>query len=288
MKIKALAPWFGSKRNLAPKIVELIGDHKTYFEPFCGSMAVLFAKTPCEMETVNDLHGDLVNLARIIQDKSLSLELYEKLARTLYAEELFRESKQRWISAPDLNNQTDLQRAYDFFVASWMGINGVSGTERYNYQFALRWCRGGGQGARRWQSVVSSMPAWHKRLRNVVIIRRDAIDVLANIKDEAGVAIYCDPPYFEKSSKYIHDFDDADHKRLAELLRRFKESMVVVSYYDCDQVRRLYDGFEFISMGKNYASLRNATRGLKKKPRKEQVEVLIMNKKTDGSGGLFA
>lgn len=37
MKIKALAPWFGAKRNLAPVIVGLLGEHRIYWEPFCGS-----------------------------------------------------------------------------------------------------------------------------------------------------------------------------------------------------------------------------------------------------------
>jgi len=285
MKIKALVPWFGGKRNLAPRIVEQLGKHRVYWEPFCGSMAVLLVKPRCEMETVNDLHGDLVNLARVIADRETAFELYDKVCRTLYSEELFREAKERWIQHPDLNGQTDLQRAYDYFVVSWMGLNGVSGTARSNYQFALRWCRGGGQGATRWQSVVSSMPAWHRRLRNVVIVRRDAFELLDNIKDESGVAIYCDPPYFEKSDKYVHDFDDEAHAKLAESLRRFEKSRVIVSYYDCLQVRELYEGFEFIDMGKSYASLRNATRGKKKKPRKEQAEVLITNKA--GQGGLF-
>ena len=43
-KITAISPWYGSKRILAPRIVELLGDHKMYYEPFCGSMAVLLAK----------------------------------------------------------------------------------------------------------------------------------------------------------------------------------------------------------------------------------------------------
>ena len=41
MKVTALAPWFGGKRTLAPKVIELLGEHRTYVEPFCGSMAVL-------------------------------------------------------------------------------------------------------------------------------------------------------------------------------------------------------------------------------------------------------
>ncbi len=53
MRIKALAPWFGGKRNLASAIVAAIGDHKVYWEPFCGSMAVLMFKPSVEMERFN-------------------------------------------------------------------------------------------------------------------------------------------------------------------------------------------------------------------------------------------
>ncbi len=279
MKIKAIAPWFGGKRNLAQRRVDMLGDHRVYWEPFCGSMAVLMAKPPCTMETVNDLHADLINLARVIQDKELGFQLYDKLSRTLCAEQFFRESKERWISRPqtDLNGQPDIVRAYDYFVTSWMGLNGVSGTARCNYQFALRWCSGGGQGATRWASVVNSMPAWHKRLQSVLIVQRDAIEVLDNIKDEEGTAIYCDPPYFEKSDKYVHDFTAEDHKRLAASLKRFEKSRVVVSYYDHPKIKLLYEGWCRAEVAKSRQSLRNATRGEKKKPRKEQTEVLLVN-----------
>lgn len=284
MKIKAILPYFGGKRNLAPQIVEVIGDHKVYWEPFCGSMAVLMLKPPCEMETVNDLHGDLINLAKVIQDKELGFRLYDKVSRTLYAEDFFRESKDRWLKE-ETNGQPDIDRAYDYFVVSWMGLNGVSGTKRCNYQFALRWCRGGGQGARRWRSVIESVPAWHKRLANVVILRRDAFEIIDNIKDARETVIYCDPPYFEKSNKYVHDFLPEDHERLAKSLRRFNEARVIVSYYDDTRLEGLYEGFDKIEIAANYASLRNATRGKKKKPRKQQVEVLLVNKKLEG---LFA
>jgi DNA adenine methylase len=284
MKIKAILPYFGGKRKLAGRIVEALGDHKSYWEPFCGSMAVLFAKQPCEMETVNDLHGDLINMAKVVRDEELGFKLYERLCKTLYCENLFREAKEKWTETK-VNGEIDIDRAYWFFVTSWMGLNGVSGTERCNYQFALRWSRGGGQGATRWQSVVSSMPAWHKRLRSVVIINRDGFGVLDNIKDGEDTAIYCDPPYFEKSDKYVHDFEGEDHERLADSLKRFSKARVVVSYYDCPQVRAMYDGFEFIELSKSYASLRNATRGPKKKPRKEQTEILICNQRKKGLFG---
>lgn len=286
MKIKALAPWFGGKRSLASAIVEQLGKHRVYWEPFCGSMAVLFAKSPCEMETVNDLHGDLINLAKVVQDKDIGFQLYNKLSRTLCAEQFFRESKEKWMSAEKVGGDIDIQRAYDYFVVSWMGLNGVSGTQRCNYQFALRWCVGGGQCARRWRSVVESMPAWHKRLQNVLIIQRDAFGVLNNIKDEEHTVVYCDPPYFDKSDKYLHDFGDEEHKRLAQSVNRFKKARVFISYYDDPQLKPLYEGWHRIHLAKSRQSLRNVTRGLKKKERKHQVEVLLTNKLA-GQGSLF-
>ncbi len=284
MKIKAILPYFGGKRNLAPQIIEAMGPHKVYWEPFCGSMAVLMLKPPCEMETVNDLHGDLINLAKVIQDKELGFRLYDKVSRTLYAEDFFHESKERWLKE-ETNGGPDIDRAYDYFVVSWMGLNGVSGTQRWNYQFALRWCRGGGQGARRWRSVVESMPAWHKRLQNVVILQRDAFKLLDNIKDDRDTVIYLDPPYFDKSDRYVHDFSPEDHERLAQSLRRFSEARVIVSYYDDPRLEKMYPDWSKIEIATNYASLRNATRSKKKKPRKKQVEVLLVNKRQEGLFG---
>jgi DNA adenine methylase len=286
MKITSLLAYYGSKRTLAPTIVKLMGVHKAYWEPFCGSMAVLFAKPQCTIETVNDLYGDLINLAKVVQDEELGVRLYGKLSRTLCSEQFFEEAKSRWFEAEEPYVAPDIDRAYNFFVASWMGINGVSGTERCNYKFALRWCVGGGHGAVRWRSVVSSIPAWHRRLQNVLIINRDAFDIILNIKDEPGTVIYCDPPYFTKSNKYIHDFKDetlfsiSGHQRLAKLLRRFERAKVIVSYYEHTDLKGLYAGWEKMVIEKSGQHMRNATRGDKKKPAHNNKEVLLMNFKS--------
>jgi DNA adenine methylase len=87
MKITAIAPWFGSKRTLAPEIIRQLGPHSAYWEPFCGSMAVLLAKEPSAMETVCDLHGDLTNLAWVLQDEPSAIQLYDRLLRMLYSPE---------------------------------------------------------------------------------------------------------------------------------------------------------------------------------------------------------
>jgi len=42
--ITSLAPWFGGKRTMAADIIAEIGPHGGYWEPFCGSMAILMNK----------------------------------------------------------------------------------------------------------------------------------------------------------------------------------------------------------------------------------------------------
>lgn len=164
MKITALAPWFGSKRTLAARIVEQLGDHSAYWEPFCGSMAVLLAKEPASMETVNDLHGDLVNLARVLQAEPLAVELYGRLSRTLIHEATFRAEASAWKAAGRLtaSDQPDADRAYRFFLCSWMGINGVSGTDSYNQGFCARYTKNGGHaihgGRRIYSRLAPSSP----------------------------------------------------------------------------------------------------------------------------------
>lgn len=233
MTVGAVVPYFGAKRTLAPVIVAEFGEHAQYFEPFCGSCAVLLAKPPARMEYVNDLNGDLVNLIRVLVDDRLGPKLYRACRRMLMSEALFREAAERWKSRGRLPapEAPDLDAAVDYFYTSWVGRNGVVGTSSYNQGFAARYTSRGGHAGTRWLSAVDSIPAWRRRMRPVVVLSRDAFGLIEKIEDEVGTVIYCDPPYVEKGASYIHDFKDEDHARLASLLTRFKKARVVVSYY---------------------------------------------------------
>lgn len=287
MKIACVAPWFGSKRNLAPDIVFALGKHRVYWEPFAGSMAVLFAKEPCLMETVNDLHGDLINLARVLRREETAVELYGRAARFVFHEGLFVEAKDKLATygdtAPD---DSDVDRAEAFLAASWFGRNGVAGTKSATSSFAVRYTASGGQPAKRWSSVVDSIPDWHHRLRNVTVLNRDAFEVVERIRDEAGTSIYFDPPYLVKGASYKHDFESDDHKRLAELANRFKESIVVVSYYDHPALADLYPGWGKIEI--------QVTKSIANQSKRDDggatkaTEVLLINRPIDPFLGIVA
>ena len=282
MKIRAIAPWFGGKRNLAAKIVETLGPHRVYWELFCGSMAVLMAKPPCVMETVNDLNTELINLAKVIQDTKLGSQLYRKLRRTMMDEQLHKEAAQRYKSRGYFTPESkpDLDRAYDYFLCSWLGRNGVAGTQSYNQGFCARYTANGGHAAKRFKSVTESIPAWRQRLRNVTILRRDAFEILGKIDDRKGTAIYIDPPYLKKGAKYIHDFEDGDHQRLAQMLQKFTLSRVVVSYYDEPELNTLYPGWSRIEIPRVKSLANQNKRG--KFNKKKAKEVLLVNESREG------
>ena len=291
--INAIAPWFGGKRTMAPLIVDELGTHTQYFEPFCGSMAVLFAKMPSQKETVNDLHGDLINLARGLQQQDEAEKLYDRLGRTLFSQGILEQARielgDEQVFPPCASNAMLPDRAYWYFIGSWMARNGVAGTARVDYQMAVRWTKSGGSPTVRFRNAIESIPWWHDRLRNVVIMKRDAFSILDRFEDTAGTAIYCDPPYAEDTrsmnkngsgGKYKHEFHHGggmfgdDHSRLVDVLKSYKHARIVVSYYDSPRIRELYDGWTFVEHTRQKHLHAQNGRGARPK---EAPEVLIIN-----------
>lgn len=271
MKIRAIAPWFGAKRNMAARIARECcrpdgGAPKSFWDICAGSMAVSIAMPRCSHHHAVDLHGDLANLARIIRCPHQGPIFYRRLRRVINHETLFAEAKAA-IEADDaraaaelglfadngpLRALDDLERAIAFFILSWQGRNGVAGTERTNYQQAIRWTAGGGHGGIRFANAVASIPAWRRRLRDITVLCRDLFLVLPKIEDEAGTSIYVDPPYVRDgvsrsgSCTYLHEFRLADHARLAADLRRFEKARVVLSYYAHPVLAEFYAGWTFV------------------------------------------
>ena len=143
------------------------------------------------------------------------------------------------------------------------------------------------------------MPEWHRRLQNVVILSRDAFAILPKFEDVAATAIYVDPPYVQdgktrtgvksrgdKSHTYLHDFapprggglferSECQHIRLRDILKAYKQARIVVSYYDCDYIRDLYDGWTFIKHTRHKNLHVQAGRGSGQV--RQAPEVLIIN-----------
>jgi DNA adenine methylase len=289
MKIKALAPWYGGKRTLAPRIVEALGPHTFYIEPFCGSMSILFAKPKSRMELVNDLHGDLINLARVVQDGICAAELHERLQLVLAHEDAL-DYAQCELKSDDPIESPDVDRALAYFVASWLGRNGEAGLDKCGRagRLCVRWSANGGDPATRFRTAIASIPDWWKRLQGVTILRRDAFELLEKVSDNPGSVIYCDPPYLVKSDEYLHDFQPAapllgrehdDHERLARALSGFGKTRCVVSYYEHPRLDELYPRERWTRIDCEMAKATSHVNGAKGRA----PEVLLVNGGADAA-----
>lgn len=82
---------------------------------------------------------------------------------------------------------------------------------------------------------------WQRRgLGATTVVRGCVLEVLPTLCPDGDTLIYSDPPYpvtARRSRRYYrHDYDEADHLRLLELLKTVP-AMVVISGYECG----LYD-----------------------------------------------
>ena len=110
--MRSVLKYPGAKNRLAPWICEYIPEHKVYLEPYAGSLAVLFNKKRSHIETVNDLHEEVVNYFRVIRDNVE--ELKKLIELTPYSRNEYEKAYEK--------ADNDIERARRFCVRCWMGF----------------------------------------------------------------------------------------------------------------------------------------------------------------------
>ena len=124
-------------------------------------------------------------MACVIQDREQCLKLYKKLHHVLMHEDLMSQARET-MKEPF---ETGVERAYWFFLHSWIGRNGNAGTQDHNQHFCRRFTSRGGSSAIRLNSAIQSIPAWRRRLKRVCILNMDAFELLERVEDEKSLAI---------------------------------------------------------------------------------------------------
>lgn len=67
-----IIPWMGGKRRLAKHLLPMFPEHSCYVELFSGGAALFFLrKIPAKVEVLNDINGQLMELAYTVgRDKT--------------------------------------------------------------------------------------------------------------------------------------------------------------------------------------------------------------------------
>jgi DNA adenine methylase len=179
---------------------------------------------------LNDLDGDIVNLYRVLQDKTKFEELAHRLIFTPYARAEFVRALQ--IAKDPI--ATDIDRAWAFFVKQNQGFGGMANGPGSWGRALTRITNDMAETTSRWRSRLKLLSFWHERLSRVQI---DCIDGIECIKywDTPETVFYIDPPYVPDTRKtrhlYKNEPDLAYHERLVEAILAVK-GKVLLSCYD--------------------------------------------------------
>lgn len=223
--------YYGGKTRLAERIVSLLPAHEHYIEPFAGSLAVLLAKKPSRMETVNDLDGLLMTFWRVLREQP------EQLARVCA---LTPHSRAEYEAARDADLaavRDDVERARLIWVQIAAGRGGTllrSTGWRYYVNPG-----GNSTGMPGYLAAyVDRMAAAAERLQHVSLECRPALELVEKYGAHPQCCLYVDPPYLGSTRSapgggngYRVDMPEhADHVELLWALMGCRASVVLSAY----------------------------------------------------------
>lgn len=237
---RPIVRYHGGKWKLAPWIIGNFPPHRIYVEPFGGGGSVLLRKPRCYAEIYNDLDGEMVNLFRMVRDRST--ELRRVLELTPFSRTDFLESYE---ATDDL-----IEQARRTVVRSYMGF-GSAAASGNKTGFRANANRSGTTPAHDWANFPACLVSICQRLQGVVIECKDATEVML-AHDGPDTLHYVDPPYVPSTRHegnpyckkgYRFEMVDADHRVLAQTLRALKGA-VIVSGYPSPLYDELFAGWE--------------------------------------------
>lgn len=266
--LRAPFGYYGAKRRLAAQIVAELPPHNAWVEALCGSAALTLAKRPAQIEVINDINGEVVNFFHQLRNNSF--RLCQSLRHTPYARE---ELKLARLPEKEI---TDLERARRFFVATMMAINGSFGKDYGGFSFSNSYSRCNMEArVSRWKAMPDYLELIAKRLSQVRIENKDAIELFRDFSNRPATLVYFDPPYLaDRTRGYDHDqCTEEYHERLLVTASKAK-CMVFLSGYEND----LYNDYLTPANGWHKRQIKATTRGHNGKD-SERQEIVWYNEK---------
>lgn len=267
-KLRPIIKCHGGKHYLNSWIISNFPknyEEYDYVEPYVGGGSILFNKersTHNRIEVINDIHLGLVQIYRALRDEPK--HFIAKLKRTRYTERVFlRELKKQENEFSDYMDQ-----AINEYIVRRMSRGGL--------KKAFAWSnrrRGGIPGdLNAWNTMLEQLPLIARRIEDVSIINKPAIEVLKAFNEE-NTLCYNDPPYLHdsRSSKksYEYEMTTDDHIELSEVLNQYR-GKVLISGYPSVLYNRLYKEW-------NCVKKKVANHASQQKTKSQKTEVLWMN-----------
>ncbi len=228
MPIGGPLKWHGGKTYLASRIVAMMPPHVHYVEPYFGGGAVLLAKNPEGVsEVVNDIDQSLTNFWRVLQGEYTFPEFVRQVQAVPFSESEFNS----FVEAGDLTEDYPVDSAVNFFIRCRQSLAGRM--ESFATLSRTRTRRGMNEQASAWLNAVDGLPAVHARLKRVIVLNRDALDVIRG-QDGPDTLFYLDPPYLHETrattGEYAHEMTAEQHGDLLALIRDCRGKVMISGY----------------------------------------------------------
>ena len=212
----------GSKWSIANWIINFFPEHHSYLEPFLGSGAILFNKPRSNIETVNDLDGNVVNLFEWIKkdQERLAYEIYY----TPYARKIYEDA---FAMVPE----DSLGKAVNFYIRLNMGHGFRTNGEKVGWKNDVQG-RERSYASQDWCNLPEKIMQAAERLRGVQIENRPAVELIERFNYK-NVLIYCDPPYMLETrhgKQYRCEMGTEEHEELLKTLLRHKGPVMISGY----------------------------------------------------------
>lgn len=239
--VRPVAPYIGGKRNLAKRLVALIGEieHTGYAEPFVGMGGVFLRRTRVpKAEVINDLNREVATFFRILQRH------YQPFMDTIKWSIATRAEFNRLVDT-DPSTLTDLERSARFLYLQRTAFGGkVSGKN-----FGVAPDRGSRFDLTKLAPMLEDL---HSRLAGVTIECLPYADFIRRY-DRPGMLFYLDPPYWNCENDYGRGmFSKADFEQLAEILAGLKGTFLM-SINDTPEIRAIFHRFDLAPVTTTYS-----------------------------------
>lgn len=221
----------GGKHYLAPKIVGMMPKHIHYVEPYAGGLSVLLAHSgEGRSEVINDLDGEIANFWYVLGSEH-QFKKFQKIVN------LVPFSSERFLIAKNSTDDHAVEQAVNFFIRMRQSRQGLGKDFATLSRNRIR--RGMNEQVASWLSAVEGLPEVHARLMRVVVLCRDALEVIKQ-QDGKNTLFYCDPPYVHSTrsstGEYRFEMTDKQHKQLLNTLLSIKGAFMLSGYHS-----KLYD-----------------------------------------------
>ena len=253
-----IVPYLGEKSKFSNFIKPNIpSDIKTYVEPFGGMFGIFFSLDFSKYKDVKFVYNDVnylnYNLFNYLRynDDFIKLISDIKVDKSKYLESL------KSITL----NENKLKLAIDWLIVLCCSSPYEVGKDswRNDSEFEI---------------FKLKFKAYKYHLDKVNNIHNLDYKEVIEKYDSPSTYIYLDPPYWKTENYYNnHDFDRADHERLANILNNV-ESKFSLSYYDFDLLHQWFPEDRFRWEKKEFAKAAAAKKNVKQNMAEE---LLILN-----------